>query len=446
MGKTYHIWTIGCQMNEADSRHLSAQLEAMGYSAADDPERSDLVVLNTCVVRQSAEDKGVGKLRALESVKRRRPEMLVGLMGCFVGQREAPRLKERFPFVDVFMPPSETAPLIEYLEQSGMYEEGRALEAREKALRDAIQDGDYLLPRAGLGQTVVANVPVVLGCSHNCSFCIIPARRGRERSRTPEEIEHEVARLVEQGVKEVVLLGQIVDRYGTDLGDEVTLAGLLRRVADLPGLERVRFLTSHPNWMTDEIIDAVADHPRICPQFEVPIQAGDDVVLERMRRGYTVEDYVRTVERIRERVPGAAVHTDIIVGFPGETAAQFDGTYRVLEELRLDKAHIAKYSERPRTIAAAKYSDDVPAEEKERRRKALDDLQTGILAEKMAALSGQVVDVLVDGFDRRTGRWRGRTPHNKLVFFPDERDLLGQRLDVLVETTGPFSLIGRAAN
>jgi tRNA-2-methylthio-N6-dimethylallyladenosine synthase len=433
-------------MNEADSRHLSAQLESLGYSACSEAEQADLVVLNTCVVRQQAEDKAVGRLTSLQRVKERRPEMTIGLMGCFVGVREAPRLRKRYPFVDVFMPPSDTTPLLDHLDHAGAYDPGRMIETREKALRDAIQDGDYLLPSAGRGTTVAANVPVVLGCSHNCSFCIIPARRGGERSRPPEEIEREVIKLIGQGVKEVTLLGQIVDRYGMDMGWEVDLAGLLRRIADLPGLERLRFLTSHPSWMTDAIIDAVAGHPKICPQLEVPIQAGDDEVLERMRRGYTVEEYVRICGKIRARIPDAAIHTDVIVGFPGETAAQFEGTYRVLEELRLDKAHIAKYSERPRTIAAAKYADDVLAEEKERRRKALDQLQTGILAEKMVALEGHTVDVLVDGFDAKTGRWRGRTPQSKLVFFEDPRDLLGERVDVLVERTGPFSLIGRAAD
>jgi tRNA-2-methylthio-N6-dimethylallyladenosine synthase len=372
--------------------------------------------------------------------------MTIGLMGCFVGVREAPKLRKKFPYVDVFMPPSDTAPLMDHLEQAGSYDEGRLIEAREKALRDAIQDGDYLLPTAGRGATVAANVPVVLGCSHNCSFCIIPSRRGAERSRPPEEIEREVRRLIDQGVKEVTLLGQIVDRYGMDMGWEVDLAGLLRRIADLPGLERLRFLTSHPSWMTDAIIDAVAEHPKICPQLEVPIQAGDDEVLRRMRRGYTVEQYVRICEKIRARIPDAAIHTDVIVGFPGETAEQFEGTYQVLEQLRLDKAHIAKYSERPRTIAAAKYPDDVPGEEKERRRKAVDRLQTAILTEKMAALEGRTVDVLVDGFDHKTGRWRGRTPQSKLVFFEDPRHLLGWRLDVRIERTGPFSLIGRAAD
>ncbi len=438
MSLKYHIWTIGCQMNEADSRHLGSQLEALGFhetAAADD---ADLVVLNTCVVRQQAEDKAVHRLDAVRKVKQRRPHLTVGLMGCMVGMKEAPKLKERFPFVDVFMPPSDTEPLLDFLGEQRRYDTSHLLETRERALRDALQDGEHILPALQRDRSVTAHVPVVLGCSHACTFCIIPYRRGAERSRPRDDILREVRKLAEQGVKEVTLLGQIVDRYGLDRGDEYELADLLRDTAAVDGLERVRFLTSHPNWMTDKLIDTVAATDKVCPQIEVPVQAGNDEVLERMRRGYTAADYRRVVRRIRDRLPDAAVHTDIIVGFCGETEAQFMDTYRMVEELRFDKVHLAKYSVRPKTIAARNMPDDVPPEEKERRRKLLDELQERILAETNRALLGDEVDVLVEG--RHKGRWRSRTAHGKLVFFDDDRDLRGRVVRVTVDRTGPYSL------
>ncbi|MCS6771527.1 MAG: tRNA (N6-isopentenyl adenosine(37)-C2)-methylthiotransferase MiaB [Kiritimatiellae bacterium] len=442
MARTYHIWTIGCQMNEADSRRLAQQLEFAGLNPTERAEEADVVVLNTCVIRQQAEDKAVGRLTALSGVKRERPGMTIALMGCMVGMKEAPALKSRFPFVDVFMPPSETAPLLDFLQKRGWFDDVQVDETRARALRDAIQDEDLPLPRTQRG-TVTAHVPVVLGCSHACTFCVIPYRRGAERSRPPDEILAEVRSLASQGIREVMLLGQIVDRYGMDLGDGIRLSGLLRRVAAVPGLRRVRFLTSHPNYMTDDILRAVADSDVICPQIEVPIQAGNDEVLERMRRGYTVSQYLSLIDRIRSIVPDAAIHTDIIVGFPGETRRQFEDTVRIVQEVRFDKVHLSKYSERPKTIAARRMPDDVPEEEKEARWRELDAVQEKILEEKMRAFRGTTVSVLVE--DRQKGKWRGRTRHGKLVFFDDMRDLRGEEVEVRIDWTSPYSMIGTPA-
>jgi tRNA-2-methylthio-N6-dimethylallyladenosine synthase len=441
MPRTYSIWTIGCQMNDADSRHLSSQLESLGYHPHPVQNEADLVVLNTCVVRQQAEDKAVNHLYRLRQTKKERPDMTVALMGCMVGMREAPALKKRFPFVDVFMPPSDTEPLLDYLAERGWYDAERSFDTREKALRDAIQDEEFVLPSALRGQSVTANVPVVLGCSHACSFCIIPYRRGAERSKQPDDILREIRTLTGQGVKEVMLLGQIVDRYGVDFKDGTDLAGLLTRVAAIPELHRVRFLTSHPNWMTDRLLDVVAGHDKICPHIEIPVQAGNDEVLTRMRRGYTVEDYRRVVERIRTRMPDAAINTDIIVGFCGETADQFMDTYRLAEEIEWDKIHLAKYSVRPKTLAARNFPDDVDADEKERRRKLLDDRQTEILEKKNAPLLHQTVEVLVE--NRHKGKWRGRTPHNRLVFFESEKELAGQLVPVEITSTSAYTLLGK---
>ena len=381
MSKSYHVWTIGCQMNEADSRHLGSQLEALGYQETQSADGADLVVLNTCVVRQQAEDKAASRLGSLQSEKERRPDMTIGLMGCMVGMKEAPQLRRRFPFVDVFMPPSDTRPLLDYLAERELYDETVLHETRIRAIRDAIQDEEYILPALRRGGAVVANVPIVLGCSHACTFCVIPYRRGAERSVPRQRVINEVRALVDQGAREVVLLGQIVDRYGLDLDEDTDLADLLREVAETDGLLRVRFLTSHPNWMNDKLLDTVAEVDKICPHIEVPAQAGNDEILRNMRRGYTVSQYRDLIARIRDRIPVAAIATDIIVGFPGESEAQFMDTYALMRELRLDKQHIAKYSERPKTIASRQMPDDVDPDEKERRRKMLDDLQTDMLTE-----------------------------------------------------------------
>jgi tRNA-2-methylthio-N6-dimethylallyladenosine synthase len=443
MSRTYHIWTIGCQMNEADSRRLAQQLEFAGYSPTESADTADVVVMNTCVIRRQAEEKAIGRLTALKAVKTARPDVTIALMGCMVGLKEAPALKQRFPFVDVFMPPSETAPLFDYLQDRGLFAEIRLAEQRSRALRDALQDEDLPLPARARG-VVTAHVPVVLGCSHACSFCVIPYRRGPERSRPMREVLAEVSSLAAQGVREVMLLGQIVDRYGVDLGDEVDLSRLLREVARIDGIRRVRFLTSHPNYMTDAILETVASTAAICPQIEVPVQAGNDDVLANMRRGYTVDQYRRLITRIRSFLPDAAIHTDIIVGFPGETRAQFEDTVRLVEELRFDKVHLSKYSERPKTIAARRMPDDVTEEEKEERWRRIDSVQERILDEKNRALRGQTVVVLVE--DRYKGRWRGRTPQGKLVFFDDARELRGMEVPVAIDWTGPYSMIGRPAD
>lgn len=426
-------------MNEADSRRLAAALERLGYAPAARAEDADLVVLNTCVVRQSAEDKVYGRLSSLRPLKERRPNIVVALMGCLVGLKDATPLRRRFPWVDVFLPPSQPAPLLEYLAEHGLADEARALETAEAARRGRLYEGDWVLPLHQRGRLAAAYVPAVLGCSHACSYCVIPYRRGPERSRLPEEIIAEAQALAAQGVKEITLLGQIVDRYGLDL-QTCTLANLLERLHNIEGLVRLRFLTSHPNWMTDELLDAVAALPKVCEHIEAPVQAGDDEILARMRRGYTADDYRRLIVRIRERIPGVSIATDIIVGFPGETEAQFQRTYDLLEELRLDKAHIARYSPRPQTLAARRYPDDVPLEEKERRRKALDDLQAQIAGEINAQLLGQTVEVLVEGEKRN--RWWGRTRTDKLVFFEDGRDWHGQLAHVRITWAGPWSLIG----
>jgi len=427
-------------MNVADSRRLASSLEQLGHTPAERAEEADIIVLNTCVVRQSAENKIYGRLGSLKPMKAARPDTVIGVMGCFVGRGATEALSRRFPWVDVWMAPSDPTPLLEHLERGGRVEEARSMEVQKLQRRYGLQDGDLVLPAQERGALVSAYVSTVLGCSHACSYCIIPYRRGPERSRPKSEILDEARALAAQGVREITLLGQIVDRYGLDLESGASLPTLLRELHEIDGLQRIRFLTSHPNWMTDGLLDAVAELPRVCEHIEVPVQAGDDEVLQRMKRGYTVADYRRLIDRIRRRIDGVSIATDIIVGFPGETREQFQRTYDLLADLRLDKAHIARYSPRPQTLATRRYEDDVPKQEKEARRKALDELQAQIVGEINAVLEGETVPVLVEG--KKGDRWWGRTRTDKLVYFEDDDDWLGRLAPVRVTWTGPWSLIG----
>ncbi len=442
--KKYHLWTIGCQMNEADSRHLASQLETIGFKSTPEPDNADLVVLNTCVVRQQAENKIYGRLGSLKTAKEKNPDLTIGLMGCMVGMKEAPTLKHRFPYVDVFMPPSDSTPLINYLERHHFLQELRNQEKSDRRLRDKIQDAKNLLPMNQRGNAVTAFVPIVLGCSHACTFCIIPYRRGVERSRRPNEILTEINTLVSQGIKEVMLLGQIVDRYGADLDQNESLSGLIRKIHEIDGLERIRFLTSHPNWMTDDLLYTVEELDKVCPHIEIPVQAGNNNVLANMRRGYTCEDYCKLIDRIRTIIPGATINTDIIVGFPNESHDQFNDTYQLVKDIEFDKIHISKYSTRPKTIATRKMIDDVTDDEKTERRNIIDEAQYEILERKNKSLLGQTLEVLVE--NKKKDRWFGRTMHNKLVFFDDPRNLLGKTIHVKIGKTSPYSLIGDPMN
>jgi tRNA-2-methylthio-N6-dimethylallyladenosine synthase len=432
--KKYHVWTEGCQMNVADSQRVGSALEHLGYSFTGTLEDADVIVLNTCVVRQSAEDKAYGRLSSIKPLKKKNPELIVNLMGCLVGIRDNEVLRARFPYVDVFSPPSDPGPLVSFLTQ----EDARLIETTETGHRFAVMDEELILPEHERGKLVAAHVPVVLGCSHACTFCIIPSRRGAERSRPVAEVLSEVRALVAQGVKEITLLGQIVDRYGKDQPEGPNLAALLRILHQVEGLERIRFLTSHPNYFGEDIMEAVADLPRVMPHIEIPVQAGDDAVLKNMRRGYTQAEYREIVQKIRERIPGCSIATDIIVGFPGESEPQFMETYRLLEDLRLDVAHLARYSTRPGTVAERRFTDDVPEEEKMRRFRLLEDLQEKIVGEINQGYLGKNVKVLFE--DKIKNRWRGRTPTNKLVFTETEQDLRGKVVPVTVTWTGPWSM------
>jgi len=400
-------------MNKAESERLGSYLEQLGYQAIATAEEADLIVLNSCVVRQSAENRVVNKLNALRPLKKSRPNLTLAVTGCLVNA-EVAQLKQRFPYVDYFFKPGDYPQWL------------------EKAIWGQI------LPRHPAPSTYI---PIIQGCDNFCSYCIVPYRRGRERSRPVEEIVNEVKELVNRGTREVTLLGQNVDSYGHDLPHPPDLADLLYELNAIDELFRIRFLTNHPKDISPKLIEAVASLDKVCEQLSLPVQSGSNQILEAMRRGYTVEHYRQLIAEIRSKIPGVALSTDVIVGFPSETEPQFQQTVDLLSELRFDTVHVAIYSPRPGTFAARKLEDNIPPVEKRRRLDQIERLQEGIAAEINAQLRDKVVEVLVEG--ERKGKWQGRTRSGKLVFFGNSNDCLGKLMKIRIEKTSPWSLQGR---
>lgn len=425
--RRYYVWTVGCQMNVSDSDRLEAALQGVGYSPADRPDDASFIVLNSCSVRASAEERILGKLGELQQLKRKRPDTTIVLWGCMVGPNNQSLFQSRLPMVDHFVSPSAVDEVVALAPHS-LY-----------------QLDEPALPIPDWKETPISvHVPIQYGCNMSCAFCVIPQRRGRERSRPLEEIVTEVRRIVARGAKEITLLGQIVDSWGHDLPGRPDLGDLMRAVHDTPGLLRLRFLTSHPAWMTDKLIATVAELPRCQHEINLPVQAGHDHILKIMRRGYTVARYKALAEKIRQAMPDVALTTDIIVGHPGETEEHFAGTLALVEDIRFDKIHIAMYSARPGTRAAAMEADPALAvsdSEKNARRIALEQVQERIATEKNAQLLGKRVEILVEG--EHKGKWRGRTSGNKLVFFSDPTNWIGQLVEVEITQTGPWSLQGK---
>src|ERR1051326_2604529 len=402
---TFSIWTIGCQMNVADSRRLAESLEKYGLEAADGPHQADVVVLYSCVVRQQAEDRVHGQLHALQTMKQARPNMKVVVAGCV---SDIPDWHHRYPFIDLIAEPGQDLTvrdrLIDLLDLSERYR----------------FDPEHAVRLPGISE----GVTIHQGCNRSCTYCIVPSTRGGERSRPPAVILDEVRQLVQRGTREVVLLSQIVERYGRDLRPRVLLSELLGQLNEVQGLERIRFLTSYPGDFGNDLVNAIADLPRVCEDVNLPIQSGDDDVLQRMKRGYRVEHYRELIGRLRQRMPEIGLSTDVIVGFPGETEAEFQHTLDMLAEFRFDVVHVAMYSPRPGTVAATQMRDDVPRPEKRSRLHAVEELQKQVATEINARYRGRTVEVLVEGTSR--GRWYGRTRTNKLVHFPTDQDVAGQ--------------------
>ena len=396
-------------MNRYESERLESALGAAGHTPAPSAAAADIIILNTCVVRQSAETRVLTQLQNLGALKARRPEVKIVVTGCFLDGDSA-AFRQRFPFVDSVFPAGE---IPEWL----------------------LSQPQPLPEKAG----VSSYLTIMQGCNNFCSYCIVPYRRGRERSRQPADIKHEAEELVRRGAGEIVLLGQNVDSYGRDLGSEVNLAGLLAELHEINGLKRLRFLTSHPKDMNPGLIEAMGRLDKVCESVNLPIQAGDDAILQMMGRGYSVAHYRELLSRLRLRVPGLAVSTDIIVGFPGESEAQFLNTLELAAELRFDTIHTAAYSPRTGTRAAG-LPDDVPHEEKARRLGLLEQQQERIQTEINASLVGQTLEVLVER--RQRGKWQGRTRSDKLVFFQSGENLRSRLVMVKIDKTSPWWLQG----
>ena len=385
----YHLWTVGCQMNTADSQRLAAGLDRLGWAEVATPEQADLVVLNTCAIRDHAEQRAISKLGTLKKLRRQGSDFTIAVMGCMVGPK-TDELRRRFPYVDVFAQPQRFEPILQAVGYDDL-------------------GGEFWPETFAAPDSVTAYVPIIHGCDKFCTYCIVPYRRGRERSRTIDDVRAEVQHLAaracpeqgRRGVREVTLLGQTVEAYGHDLSDRPDLGDLLRALHDIDGIARYRFLTSYPKDMTERIIETVAELPKVCEYFNIPVQSGDNAVLDRMRRGYDIELYREKVDLIRRKVPDAAITTDVIVGFCGETDEEFQRTYDLVADLEFDKVHVAAYSPRPGTIAYRKLADDVPQEVKMARLHAIEQLEAGISARINNRLLGREVEVLVEGRKRR---------------------------------------------
>lgn len=408
----YHIWTIGCQMNKAESERLASLFEETGYQAVNDVAEADLIVVNTCVVRQNAEERAINKLANFKPLKKARPDLILAVTGCWVDSN-VERLKSEFPYVDYFFKAGDCPPWVDKIQWSA-------------ALPKQPQPTTY--------------VPIIQGCNNFCAYCVVPYRRGREKSRAFSEITCEVKELVKRGTKEVTLLGQNVDSYGHDLPGKPELADLLTELNDIEGLYRIRFLTNHPKDMSRRLIKTVARLEIVCKNITLPAQAGSDEILKAMRRGYTIEDYRRLVNEIRSEIPDVGLVSDIIVGFPTETEAQFQQTVNLLSEVRFDTVHLAAYSPRPGTIAARELTDDISADEKKRRLVIVEKLQEDIGTEINAKLKGKIVEILVEG--KQKGKWYGRTDTDKLIFFSNDANYMGKLVNLKIVLASPWSLQG----
>ncbi len=422
----YHIWTIGCQMNKAESNRIAGYLEHYGYSHTSQLQHADFLVLNTCMVRQSAEDKILGILSSLKGIKKERPELKICVTGCFVNPRIG-ELETQFPHVDFFFNPGDYRGFLNRFFPN--------CASRMDMAQTILLPGVF---------SSTAYIPIIQGCNNFCSYCIVPYRRGREKSRPVKEIVDEINKYVEQGVREITLLGQNVNSYGHDLVTPHELSDLLRTISAIDTLKRIRFLTNHPKDMSDSLIQAIADIDKVCEHISLPFQSGDNNILKAMRRSYTIEHYRELIASIRKKIPNVAISTDVIVGFPGETEAQFERSIDLLSEIRFDSVHAAAYTPRPGTIATRKYPDDIPSEVKKERLEKMETLQTAISNEINARLEGTIAEVLVEG--KKKEKWYGRTRSDKLVFFNQDNDCSGQLVNIYIEKTSPWALQGKPVN
>jgi tRNA-2-methylthio-N6-dimethylallyladenosine synthase len=459
MTRRFYIETVGCQMNVLDSELVAAALLAAGYEPVDSPRQADTILFNTCSVRQHAEDKIYSALGRLKDVKQLGPGKVIGVLGC-MAQKDQEQIFKRAPHVDLVVGPGQLAQLPALLERiaAGRGPQIEVSLDRKAGKRSEIQESfarfDPQRAAAARPARCQAMVRIMLGCDKFCTYCIVPSVRGPEQSRPAEEIEAEVRQLVDQGCLEVTLLGQTVNSYQTVSGGRtVRLSDLLARLDAVAGLRRLKFVTNYPRHMTGDLLDAVRDLKSVSPYLHVPAQSGSDRVLARMKRGYTAGQYRQMHDEIRRIVPHAAVTSDFIVGFCGETEDDFQATVRLVQDLRFKNSFIFKYSARPGTKAAALLADDVPEEVKRRRNNELLAIQNAISHEDSLPLIGRTLEILVEGPSKTSLKraeegpvvqLTGRDPCDRIVVFDGSRELVGTIVAVEITEANPFTLFGRA--
>ncbi len=474
MTKRFFLETVGCQMNVLDSELAAAALLQAGYRRTFQRRHADIILFNTCSVRQHAEDKIYSALGRLKHLKEQRPDKLIGVLGC-MAQKDQEAILRRAPHVDLIVGPGQIGSLVALIEERQKKQEPRiavALPRRGHRRETVAQSFTLYDPdrvTEARSQRHRAMVRVMLGCDKFCTYCIVPSVRGPEQSRPAAQITAEVRLLAEQGCREITLLGQTVNSYRSEEnGRQVRLSDLLERVAEVDGIRRIRFVTNYPRDMTPDLLQAVRDLPKVCPYLHVPAQSGSNAVLRRMKRGYTVEQYREMLAVVRETLPGAAVTSDFIVGFCGETEEDFEATLRLTEEARFKNSFIFKYSPRPGTKAHELFPDDVPEEVKRRRNHELLALQNRISEEDNRRFVGETVEVLVDGPSKAAGgnasadgeadaaarsaangeklQLTGRTPCDRIVVFDGAASWIGRFARVQVDRVSAVTLFGTAVS
>ena len=430
------IETYGCQMNVLDSDLILSRMAGQGYETCDKKEDADVILFNTCSVREHAEEKAVSNAGSVKRLMKSKPDLIVGILGCMAQNRQDGLFKH-LPHVKLIVGPRHMGAIPRLVDEIRKTGERRIAVAD---FDDEFIDGaDAIQSRETNTQ---AYVKAMEGCDLSCAFCIVPTTRGKEISRPPERIVEEVKRLADQGTVEITLLGQTVNSYGKGLRPACDLGGLLHRVSEVDGIRRIRFITSHPSFVRESLIEAMRDLPKVCKYLHIPAQSGSNTVLKAMRRGYTVERYLEICDRLRAEIPTMEIASDFNVGFPGETNEDFDRTVELSKRVRFQNAFVFRYSPRPGTDAAA-LPDDVPEEEKARRNTVLLETQERISLEKNKSRIGQRLEILVEGPSKRNpDRQTGRTDTHQLVHFEAIRDLRGQFVDVEITDVSPLSMTG----
>lgn len=436
LNEKYYIDTWGCQMNEEDSEKISGLLKGIGYIRTEVKEEADIIIFNTCCVRENAEQKVYGHLGALKALKRRNPNLLIVVCGCMMQQKDMPeKVIEKFPHVDIITGSFNSYKLPEYIER--VKKDGNSIIEiwdKEKGIIEGMP--------VDRKSDIKAFVTIMYGCNNFCSYCIVPYVRGRERSRSPENIINEIKDLVSKGYKEITLLGQNVNSYGKGLEPEITFAELLRRVNKIEGLERIRFMTSHPKDVSDELIKTMVECEKVCEQGHFAMQSGSTRVLEKMNRKYSREDYLNLAKKLREAMPDIAITTDIIIGFPGETEEDFQDTLNIVKEIEFDSAFTFIYSIREGT-PAAKFEEQVPEDIKHERFNRLVEVVNEISARKNKVYDGKVVEVLVEGTSKNDEtKLTGRTRNGRLVNFTGDKNSIGKLVNIKITKAQSFSLTG----